>query len=131
MNFQEYELVKNYNYEKYVEYLLEKYGIVEEDYYTSSFSPIKNKRFEQEYLERHHIREDEIAGLSDYETAKNSPFEYQLAKNLVYCNLLEHIFLHILIGEQNKGLGFCGAQIMIAKANDINWQDEEYEILEI
>ena len=43
MNFQEYELVKNYNYEKYVEYLLEKYGVVEEDYYTSSFFPIKNK----------------------------------------------------------------------------------------
>jgi superfamily II DNA or RNA helicase len=36
----------------------------------------------------------------------------------VYANLLEHILLHIMIGEQNKGLGFGGAEIMIAQAND-------------
>lgn len=131
MLIQKYSLIRDLSYESFIKRLLEKYGPVEENYYTNNFIKIKNKRFEQEKLYRHHIKENEIAGLSEYKIAKNSPFEYQLAKNLVYCNLLEHIYLHILIGEQNKGLGFGGAQILIAQANDYHWSEEEQKFLEL
>ena len=43
--------------------------------------------------------------LSNKEYAVNNPFEWQLAKNIVYCDYLEHLLLHILICEnpsQNK-----------------------------
>ena len=47
----------------------------------------------------HHICEDIAIMLSEPTHAKTNPFEYQLAKNLCYCDYLEHLFLHILICE--------------------------------
>lgn len=129
MNYQNYLEVKDFKYEQYVEYLINKYGEVPGDYCSAGFSPnesIKRKQSDNLYI--HHIREDKVAGLSDMKVAATAPFEYQQAKNLVYCNLLEHILLHIMIGEQNQGLGFGGAQIMIMQANDI--YAEENEVLE-
>lgn len=130
MNYQNYLEVKDFKYEQYVEYLINKYGEVPGDYCSTGFSPnesIKRKQSDNLYI--HHIREDKIAGLSDMKVAAIAPFEYQQAKNLVYCNFLEHILLHIMIGEQNQGLGFGGAQIMIMQANDI-YAEEDNEVLE-
>ena len=119
MNYQEFQKIKTYKYEDYVKYLKEKYGIVPEDYCSKSFTPNMNiKRKQSDNLYIHHIREDKVANLSDMSIAATAPFEYQQAHNLVYCNLLEHILLHIMIGEQNQGLGFGGAQLMIMQAND-------------
>ena len=129
MNYQNYLEIKDFKYEQYVEYLINKYGEVPGDYCSAGFSPNENiKRKQSDNLYIHHIREDKVAGLSDMKVAATAPFEYQQAKNLVYCNLLEHILLHIMIGEQNQGLGFGGAQIMIMQANDI--YTEENEVLE-
>lgn len=118
MNLQEYNKIKNYDYVTYCNYLLNKYGRVQGDYFTSSFSQNLAIKRRDEELFLHHIKEDTVANLSDVEVAKSNSFDYQKAENLVYANLLEHILLHIIIGEQNKGLGFCGAEIMIAQAND-------------
>lgn len=118
MNIIEYTKIKNYNYEQYILYLIEKYGKVQGDYFTPSFTQNLSIKRRNEELFLHHIKEDTIANLSDVEVARNNSFDYQKAENLVYANLLEHILLHILIGEQNKGLGFGGAEIMIAQAND-------------
>lgn len=129
MNYQNYLEIKDFKYEQYVEYLINKYGEVPGDYCSAGFSPNENiKRKQSDNLYIHHIREDKVAGLSDMTVAATAPFEYQQAKNLVYCNLLEHILLHIMIGEQNQGLGFGGAQKMIMQANDI--YAEENEVLE-
>lgn len=38
--------------------------------------------------------------LSSKEFAIRNPFEWQLAKNIVYCDYLEHLLLHILICEK-------------------------------
>ena len=118
MNLQEYNKIKNYDYETYCNYLLNKYGRAEGDYFTSSFSQNLAIKRRDEELFLHHIKEDTVANLSDVEVARSNSFDYQKAESLVYANLLEHILLHIIIGEQNKGLGFGGAEIMIAQAND-------------
>ena len=47
----------------------------------------------------HHIDEDKAIMLCDDKFAVNNPFEYQKADRLVYCNLLEHLLLHVKIAE--------------------------------
>ena len=37
--------------------------------------------------------------LADKNFAMQNPFEWQLAENIIYCDYLEHLFLHILICE--------------------------------
>lgn len=59
--------------------------------------------------------------------AGNNPFEYQKADRLVYCNLLEHLLLHVKIAEnpspdanENELPGIGGAINFICKdLNDI------------
>ena len=59
--------------------------------------------------------------------AVNNPFEYQKAGRLVYCNLLEHLLLHVKIAEnpspdanENELPGIGGAINFICKdLNDI------------
>ncbi|TPR54755.1 hypothetical protein [Metamycoplasma neophronis] len=48
----------------------------------------------------HHKYEDHEVLLSDRENAKRYPYEWQLPENLVYCDYLEHLLLHILICEK-------------------------------
>ena len=123
MTYQEYLEVQNMSIDEFNAYLLLKHGSVPYSY--------EDKRGIVKGLERHHIREDKVANLSSPENQKAYP-QYQSAEQLVYCTLLEHIFAHILIGEQNNGLGFGGAELMISKANDIytNPETEEWEVLE-
>ncbi len=123
MNLHDYELVKNYDYSTYCNHLLEKYGTVDGDYFTPTFSQNMAIKRTEEGLYIHHIDEDKIANLSDYNVAKANSFDHQRAERLVYADLFEHILLHILIGEQNKGLGFGGAEVMFAYANDKRWED--------
>ena len=52
----------------------------------------------KEGLYVHHKFEDHAIRLSKKDFAINHPFEWQLAKNLIYCDFLEHLLLHILIG---------------------------------
>ena len=125
MNLHDYELVKNYDYSTYCNHLLEKYGAVGGDYFMPTFSPNMIIKRADEGLYIHHIDEDKVANLSDYDVAKANSFDYQRAERLVYADLFEHILLHILIGEQNKGLGFGGAEVMFAYANDKIWEDAD------
>lgn len=129
MNLHDYELVKNYDHSTYCNHLLEKYGVVGGDYFTSTFSQNMTIKRADEGLYIHHIDEDKVANLSNYEVARANSFDYQKADHLVYADLFEHILLHILIGEQNKGLGFGGAEIMLAKANDMIWDKEKQIVL--
>ena len=106
MNKKEYSLIKNYDYDTYCDYLKNKYGEVKYTYGNT----LNSKSSEGLFI--HHIREDEVASLSDKDIAKANKPEYQEGYNLVYCNYLEHLFLHILIGEKTigqKNLGLNGA----------------------
>lgn len=116
MDFQEYKNIKNLTYSEYCEYLKNKYGEVPGNYYNEDYSLNFNiKRFMNESLYIHHIKENIVANLSDFETAKNNLYEYQKSINLCYCDILEHYYLHILICEETNiesGLGVGGVLII-------------------
>lgn len=99
MNLNEYNDVKNYTYLQYCEYLQKKYGIGLSDYMTKSWNKNRKVSRTKEGLYAHHKYEDHAIMLSVPEYAKENPFEWQKKENIVYCNLLEHLFLHILICE--------------------------------
>lgn len=89
------------NYDEFVSYLLKKYGPAKYDYFTNATCKTKSKRISRtkEGLFCHHIDEDKGYILSHTGCALEQPFEYQKAERLVYCNYIEHLLLHILIGK--------------------------------
>lgn len=95
------------SYSDLVEYLLWKYGKVEGDYFVTEACKTKNKKITRanEGLIVHHIDEDKAIMLSDTRWAVANPFEYQKADRLVYCNIMEHLILHIKIVEEPKPKG--------------------------
>lgn len=66
---------------------------------TKSWNKNKKVTRTKEGLLAHHKFEDHAIMLSTREYAMNNPYEWQLAQNIVYCDYLEHLFLHILICE--------------------------------
>lgn len=120
------------NYEECCNYLNNKYGAVPKDYFTDERCRNKNKiNSKTNYgLVIHHIDEDKAIMLSNPEYAIQEPFSYQRANRLVYCNLLEHLVLHIKIFEYtnwknlliNKGIlvGVGGIyNYLVPELNDI------------
>lgn len=99
MDLKEYSKIKNYSYLEYCDYLQKKYGLSTEDYMFDTW--VKNKKCTRtdEGLVVHHKFEDHAIMLSTPDFARNNPFDWQKAKNLIYCDYLEHLFLHILICE--------------------------------
>ncbi|MBR6377449.1 MAG: hypothetical protein IKS05_06775 [Oscillospiraceae bacterium] len=87
------------SYYELVNYLLSKYGPAQYDYFSTPACNAKNKRITRagEGLYCHHIDEDKSQNLGDTYAAKNSPYEWQKKERLVYCNILEHLILHIKI----------------------------------
>lgn len=90
-------------YNELVQYLLIKYGPAKYDYFTNPTCKTKSKRISRtkEGLFCHHIDEDKGYNLAHTECALEQPFEYQKAERLVYCNYIEHLLLHILIGKND------------------------------
>lgn len=99
MNLAEYEKVQGLTYLEYCDYLQRKYGVGLCDYFTKSWSKNAKISRTKEGLVAHHKYEDHGIMLSNIEYAKQNPYEWQLAKNIVYCDYLEHLLLHILICE--------------------------------
>lgn len=98
------EEMLSYGYEMLVDLLLKKYGAAKHDYFTDRECTIKNKLVSRtaEGLFCHHIDEDKAIMLSNDEYAARNPFEYQKKNRLVYCNLLEHLLLHVKIAEEPR-----------------------------
>lgn len=95
------------SYQELVAYLLDKYGPAKHDYFVNESCKTKSNKVSRtdEGLLCHHIDEDKAIMLSDTKWAAQNPFEYQKADRLVYCNVLEHLILHIKIFEEPKALG--------------------------
>lgn len=93
-------------YQELVNYLLKKYGPAKYDYYCNESFKSKNPKVSRtdEGLYCHHIDEDKAIMLSDDRFAPKNPFRYQKADRLVYCNVLEHLILHIKIVEEPRKL---------------------------
>lgn len=87
------------SYDEQVASLLDKYGHAKYDYFCTKSCKSKNQKVSRtgEGLFCHHIREDVADLLSSTHFAVKYPFEYQKAENLVYCNILEHLMLHVKI----------------------------------
>lgn len=125
-----YEQMLSMTYNEIIKFLLKKYGAAKHDYFTDRECTIKNKLVSRtaEGLFCHHIDEDKAIMLSNDEYAARNPFEYQKKNRLVYCNLLEHLLLHVKIAEEprnpdaneNELPGIGGAINFICKQlNDI------------
>lgn len=124
-----YESMLKTNYQDIVSALLKKYGSAKHNYFKDTACKIKNPLVTRtnEGLFCHHIDEDKAIMLCNDKFAVNNPFEYQKAYRLVYCNLLEHLLLHVKIAEnpspdanENELPGIGGAINFICKdLNDI------------
>ncbi len=92
-----YELTLSYY--DLVKHLIKKYGPAQYDYFCTPELKSKNPKVPRtsEGLYCHHIFEDRGLQLSTPITARRQPLEWQNKENLVYCNLLEHLLLHIKI----------------------------------
>lgn len=142
---EEYVELLHKNYEDCCAYLLDKYGAVSDDY----FSKVSYERFKKgeikslnkkrkisrtkEGLYIHHIDEDKQIKISDKDEILQSdiPFSYQRKDRLVYCNLIEHAILHLLIVKKEnlhqknqKGLGIAGYVVYI-RPELVNWLIDE------
>ncbi|MDE5766918.1 MAG: hypothetical protein K2H56_00050, partial [Malacoplasma sp.] len=125
----EIEKMLAFNYEECCDYLKNKYGEIKKNFFTNPSCKYPNNSIKrgEEGLFIHHIDEDKAIMLSVTEYAIKNPFEYQYGNRLVYCNLLEHLVLHIKIVEnpnpnqnKNENVGIGGVfNYMIPELNDI------------
>ena len=124
-----YESLLKTSYTDAVKYFLKKYGTAKHNYFKDTNCTTKNPQVTRtsEGLYCHHIDEDKAIMLSNDKFAAANPFDYQKANRLVYCNLLEHLLLHVKIAEnpdaqanENELPGIGGAINFICKdLNDI------------
>lgn len=111
------------SYDEYVDYLLQKYGPSQYDYFCNESCKSKNSKISRskEGLFCHHIDENKEILLSTPEVARIRSFAYQKADRLVYANYLEHLLLHVKIVEEDnekRGLGLGGVIMISSAIND-------------
>lgn len=86
-------------YEELQHYLIQKYGGAIGDYFATPECKSKNRKIVRvkEGLYCHHMDEDKGGNLSNPPQATRQPFAWQKKDRLVYCNILEHLILHMKI----------------------------------
>ncbi|WP_269052149.1 hypothetical protein [Sporosarcina sp. G11-34] len=114
-NYKEYVDLLSKNHDQAIEFLLQKYGPSKDDYFREkSYQRFMNGEIKSitkgnftrtgEGLYCHHIDEREYLKISDQLFVKKYkyPFEIQKKERLVYCDLIEHTILHVLIAEESS-----------------------------
>lgn len=112
-SMQEYNKQKTMRYYELVNYLLVKYGCVRYPYFATETMKTKTRQNGRgkEGLYIHHIYEKDYIDLS-----KPSPinrWEFQQPANLVYCNIYEHLLLHMKICEEWKKETAANLRMMV------------------
>ena len=120
-------------------YLKQKYGMPQGNYYLTEACKSTNNKIKRgkEGLFIHHDYEwnpNDISchSLSDKDLALSYPYDYQTSPHLTYCNLLEHLILHIKIFELRtealNGMLFVDGveRFLIPQINDI-YQTRRYK----
>ncbi len=133
MNMSEYLIVKDFTYLEYCDYLQRKYGIGLDDYMTKSYNPKAKCKRTKEGLLAHHKKEDTEPLLSTKKFAMMWPFEWQSKENIVYCDYLEHLLLHVLIckfpaDKNNNFVGLGGiVDYIVPELNDLysGWETDQ------
>ena len=135
MKREEYLKTAPMTYREYCGYLQQKYGVGRSAYMTASWNKSKKCTRTNEGLFTHHIFEDHAIMRSSKGWAIQNPYEWQLAENLVYCDYLEHLLLHILICEypeedanlfEDVGVGGV-VNFLVPQLNDLYscWQPQK------
>ena len=106
MKMNEYKNIEGFSYIEYCDYLQKKYGIGVCNYMTKNWNINKKCKRSKEGIVAHHKFESHAQLLANVNEAKNYPFEWQMAENIVYCDYLEHLLLHILICEESIASDF-------------------------
>ena len=126
MNLDEYGKIKDLTYLEYCDYLQNKYGIGRDNYFSKNWGKHTKVSRTSEGLMAHHKYEYKAIMLSTVEYAKRHPYKWQLAENIVYCDYLEHLLLHILICEYHANesaterVGIGGVvNFIVPELNDI------------
>lgn len=112
--------VWNMTYDEYVQYLLNKYGAAQCNYFTPDWKKNPNRSRTSEGLECHHIDEDKYPLLSNEMIARQCPYEFQKADRLVYADRIEHLLLHVKLCREGLGVGWdCGVKTLIQATNEM------------
>lgn len=126
MDMQEYDKVCTMTYLEYCDYLQDKYGIGKYDYMTKNFNKITKVTRTSEGLFAHHKMEDRTIMLSHKIEASRHPIEWQYKENIIYCDYLEHLLLHVLICKypsperETDGIGEgCVVNFIVPELNDM------------
>lgn len=99
MKREELEKELQMGYHDLNQYLIQKYGGAVCDYFATPECKSVSKKISRtkEGLYCHHIDEDKGGNLASAFSALHQPFEWQKKERLAYCNVLEHLVLHIKI----------------------------------
>lgn len=124
------------DYFEYVDYLLNKYGKVNGDYFIDEDYKIQNSQIKRSYdgLEIHHVDEIDIPLLSC--GSPDGDFSHQKAERLVYADKIEHLLLHIKIEhinqKYNNGLHILAKDILKYYQNPPTkgWERNMYKKIE-
>lgn len=106
-------------YKDLVLYLQNKYGLAVCPYFCNEKCRSVSSRVRRtsEGLFCHHVKEDEGACLCEPLVARDQPFSWQQPENLVYCNILEHLILHLKIAQE-KDRASAGIIATCGQLND-------------
>ena len=113
MNYSEwlYILDSDLHYIDYCDYLKTKYGQPPYAYFRPDWTRCSNNSRIVDGLFIHHVAENSHIQLSTVEFAREAPYDVQLPEFLVYCDYLEHLWLHMLIfSEYGYPYGGGGVQ---------------------
>lgn len=136
--YEEYLDLLSINYEEAVDRLLKKYGPAQDDYFReSSYQRFMNGEIKNitkgkfsrtsEGLYCHHMDENNWLKISDQSFVKEYkiPFDNQRKNRLVYCDLVEHTILHVLITKETFfEYGYAGYEVFLKELMEEWYLDE-------
>ncbi|MDE0581456.1 hypothetical protein ON064_00130 [Planococcus sp. A6] len=137
-SYKEYLVLLSKSYEDAIEWLLQKYGSAQDDYFReASYQRFMNGEIKNitkgkfsrttEGLYCHHIDEIKWLKISDQDFVKDYsiPFESQRKNRLVHCDLAEHTILHVLITKETSfEYGYPGYEVFLKRLMEEWYLDE-------
>ena len=114
----DYDELCKMTYMKACKYLIDKYGQPGRNYFNEKWIKQKITRT-SEGLYCHHVFENQYLKLSDVDYAKKAPIEAQHKENLLYCNAIEHLILHLIIHRENFNMSSGGIIFTLCECNSL------------